>query len=242
MKSLVDNTRGSGRATFLGTVRHQWSPRVNFEVCFTFAESSNTTQLKHLSPQATTPLLSQPFLALKANYNDDDNGLSIQTRLAPALMRLRGILTPACSVTYSRRLFSHSGTQGVISLDTMSDKPTLGLSLTIPSAFDFDAHFKTEAGSLFEQESPESAPVQHGLAKGTSYYSVGLFFAGPVSGLRAEWGVQLSRLALQLRLGSTLNVLGLDYWFTGSWDNPANGSCVEATLNASTRGLSLFLR
>lgn len=130
----------------------------------------------------------------------------------------------------------------MISLDTTSAQPTLALNLTVPSSFDFDANLKTEADSLFEQESADGAPIQHGLARGTSYYSVGLIFTGPMSGIRAELGVELSRLALGLRLGTTLNILGLDYWFTGSWNNPSNGSGVDATLNASPRGLSLFLR
>lgn len=124
----------------------------------------------------------------------------------------------------------------------MAAAPSLQLNLTVPRNFDFTPNLSTEGDSLFEHETTEDAPIEHGLAKGTSHYSLGLIFAGPVSGLRAEWGVILSRLALQLRLGATLNILGLHYWCTGAWENADKGSGVEATLNASPDGVSLSLR
>jgi len=217
LRSIQETVTGKGRVHIIGTVRHQYSPRLNFELI--------------------APLLGQPSLLLKSNYNDNDNVLSVQTRVSPAMLSPRALLSPPCSVMYSRRLFSDSATQGIIMFDTMTS-PSLSVNLTVPSTFDFTPGFNSSAESLSEET---GIPNEYGLSKGTSYYSAGLAFSGIASGIRTEWGLVLSRLALQLRLGATLSVLGLNYWLSGSWESPARNTSVDATVTASVQGVSLSL-
>jgi len=48
-----------------------------------------------------------------------------------------------------------------------------------------------------------------------------------------------SRLALDLRIGGTLGVLGLTYWISGAWHSSDQRTGVEANVNSSVEGVVL---
>ena len=51
-----------------------------------------------------------------------------------------------------------------------------------------------------------------------------------------------SRLALDLRIGGTLGVLGMTYWISGAWDSSDQRTGVDANINSSAEGVTLALK
>jgi len=51
-----------------------------------------------------------------------------------------------------------------------------------------------------------------------------------------------SRLALDLRIGGTLGVLGLAYWVSGAWISSDQRTGVDANINSSAAGVALTLK
>ncbi|TFY75673.1 hypothetical protein EWM64_g8339 [Hericium alpestre] len=110
--SARSDAQGLGGGNILGTVRHQYSPRLDFE--------------------ATAALLRSHLLSLKGIYHDDENAVVVETVLSPRM------LPPPLTVTYSRRLFSDAPTEGVLVLHT-GGQPYLSASIVAPHAFNLTA-------------------------------------------------------------------------------------------------------
>src|SRR5205085_1172512 len=104
-----------------------------------------------------------------------------------------------------------SGTQGVLTLDALSASPSLSVNAVVPKNFDYTPKANSEED--LSGDGPSTSLLSgYALVKGTSFYSIGVSLSGLMSGIRSEFGIMFSRLALDLRIGGTLGVLGLTYW------------------------------
>jgi DnaJ family protein C protein 11 len=148
---------------------------------------------------------------------------------------------PPCSLTYSRRLFPDSGTQAVLTLDALSASPSLSVNAVVPRNFDYTPKANSEE-DLSDDAPSTSLLSGYALVKGTSFYSIGVSLSGLMSGIRSEFGIMFSRLALDLRVGGTLGVLGLTYWVSGAWNSPDQRTGVDANINSSAEGVALTLK
>jgi hypothetical protein len=144
-------------------------------------------------------------------------------------------------LTYSRRLFPDSGTQGVLTLDALSATPSLSVNAVIPKNFDYTPKVNSEEDPS-DDGSTTSLLSGYALVKGTSFYSLGVSFSGLMSGIRSEFGIVFSRLALDLRIGGMLRVLGLSYWISGAWNSSDQRAGVDVNMNSSAEGVALTIK
>jgi hypothetical protein len=79
------------------------------------------------------------------------------------------------------------------------------------------------------------------LAKGTSFYSLGVSLSGLMSGIQSEFGVVFNKLALDMRIGGVYGFLGLSYWIAGAWTSSDQRAAVRANINSSTEGVALTI-
>jgi len=149
-------------------------------------------------------------------------------------------VVPPWSLTYSRRLFPDSGTQGVLTLDALSASPSLSVNAVVPKNFDYTPKANSEEDPS-EGDPSTSLLSGYALVKGTSFYSLGVSLSGLMSGIRSEFGIVFSRLAVDLRTGGTLGVLGLTYWISGAWNSSDQRTGVEANINSSPGGVALTI-
>lgn len=148
---------------------------------------------------------------------------------------------PPCLLTYSRRLFPDSGTEGVLTLDALSASPSLSVNAVVPKNFDYTPKANSEEDP--SDDDPSTSLLSgYALVKGTSFYSLGVSFSGLMSGIRSEIGIMFSRLALDLRIGGTLGVLGLTYWISGAWNSSDQRTGVDANINSSAEGVALTIK
>ncbi|TFY60377.1 hypothetical protein EVG20_g7443 [Dentipellis fragilis] len=102
----------------VGTVRHSWSPRLDFE--------------------GTAALLSPRVVTLKSIYRNDEDALVVETTLSPTRP-----FPPPLTAVYSRRLFPNSLTEGTLIART-GPTPSVTAALTFTDPFDMteEAGFK----------------------------------------------------------------------------------------------------
>lgn len=179
--------------------------------------------------QATAALLRPQLLNLKTTYRDDETSFFIQTYYSPVLIPL---FPPPITASLSRRFFRDSLTEGTIILNT-GPQTQLTFNVVSPKPFDFTSDrgpkklVTNRAGSI------------SGFGVGVRYWSYGATLAGLLSCLRAEWGVTFTELALQVKLGLELGLLGLGILLTGAWDGESAGVAASVGLNAE--GVSMKL-
>jgi hypothetical protein len=129
----------------------------------------------------------------------------------------------------------------VLTLDALSASPSLSVNAVVPNNFDYTPKANSE-----EDPSDDGPPMSllsgYALVKGTSFYSIGVSLSGLMSGIRSEFGIMFSRLALDLRVGGTLGVLGLTYWISGAWNSSDQRTGVDANINSSAQGVALTLK
>lgn len=203
--------RGAG-GNVLGTVRHQYSPRLRFE--------------------ATASLLRSRLLSVKGIYLGDDETITAQTS-----MSLQSPSSPPpLTVTYSRRLSRTSPIHGVLGLHA-GEMPFFTLDIRCPSPFDLTSQIETGEES---PRSSSSGSVS-GLSKGLTYSSYGVTLAGLETGLRAQWGVTFSELQLETRLLLQLNVRGLSWALVGSWGDDQGGVSTSVEINTGGVEMKLDL-
>ena len=150
-------------------------------------------------------------------------------------------MVPPCSLTYSRRLFPDSGTQGVLTLDALSASPSLSVNVVVPKNFDYTPKANSEEDTS-EDDPPTSLLSGYALVKGTSFYSLGISLSELMNGIRSEFGIMFSRLALDMRIGGTLGVMGLTYWISGAWNSPDQRTGVDANINSGAEGVVLTIK
>jgi len=131
--------------------------------------------------------------------------------------------------------------QGVLTLDALSALPSLSLNAVVPKNFDYTPKANSEEDPSGDDPST-SLLSGYALVKGTSFYSIGVSLSGLMSGIRSEFGIMFSRLALDLRIGGTLGVLGLTYWVSGAWNSSDQRTGVDANINSSAEGVALAVK
>lgn len=180
---LTEKTRFIGRANVsngrnvFGTIRHQFSPRWTFE--------------------GTTSLL-RPNLNLRAAYQDQASNLSLQTSTPPIFSLFSSHFIPTLNINFSHRLFHDSLTQGSLGL-SLGPNPSVNVDISKPTPFGVDHH----PNSKYTQ----SFPSQHGFGRGAHFYTYGIGMGPMGPGLRGEWGVTLSELAMQFKVGDRKSVV-----------------------------------
>ncbi|KAI0264666.1 hypothetical protein BC834DRAFT_956433 [Gloeopeniophorella convolvens] len=230
-KAINDKTKvtivsriASGRAgagALLGTVKHQYSPRLSFE--------------------ATTSLLRGHFVSLRSRYQSNEGTYVVQTSLSPSFAPT----FPPVTVTHTRRLFKDSLTQGVLSCHT-GNPPYFSINIVSPHSFGSQGDLSDTDG----EGSQSKLGSWTGFGMGVRQWSCGINLAGLGTGLRAEWGLALPELAAQASLAIQLSLAGLGYVLTGTWGDERagitttiglNAAGVELTLNLSYLGQRLVL-
>ncbi|TCD67798.1 hypothetical protein EIP91_011926 [Steccherinum ochraceum] len=225
---LTDRTTVGGG--LVGTVRHQFSPRLAVE-----AEASLLTLIRPLK--------------LKLVHDDDDNTLVIQPTVSlPFLNHLydthsqtrpRGFSLLPLSITYSRRLFPSSNTRGTFAVSTPSSTSFPALSLSISSAHPFDFTQEADRPSSASGE-PSRAPSRSGLSRGAYFYNCGLSFNGPIPGCNAEYGIAFAELGVQLKTALQLAIgAGLTVVLGAAWSREDRGA--DAEVSFGSMGVQLKL-
>ncbi|KAI0702055.1 DnaJ-domain-containing protein [Cerioporus squamosus] len=222
--------------TLFGTVRHQYSPRLNF--------------------QATTSLLNVTGVALKGVYRADDYVVACQSEVHPVMLlqpftyrRGQTILLPPLTVAIFRRLFPKSPTQGSLEVSLNPSGP--GISIGVTSSAFHDSSLE----STLDDEPPYvetgvRAPSSSGLALYTSDWQIGFDLAGISSGLSGRYGITLLELGVHLQTVLRLGLAGLTWLVGGEWRGPnttiganvsVNPDGVVLRLDASYHGQALSL-
>lgn len=175
------------------------------------------------------------------NYADGADTVQAQTRITAWSLSSGKSVVPPCLLTYSRRLFPDSGTQGVLTLDALSASSSLSVNAVVPKNFDYTPKVNSEEDP--SDDDPSTSLLSgYALVKGTSFYSLGVSLSGLMSGIRSEFGVVFSRLTLDLRIGGMLGVLGLTYWVSGAWNSSDQRAGVDANINSSVQGVALTIK
>ncbi|KAI8986702.1 DnaJ-domain-containing protein [Trametes punicea] len=211
------------RPVLMGTVKHQFSPRLDFE--------------------ATTNLLAVSGLSMKGTYHAADYTLTCQTGVYPALFlqlftykKGDALLLPGFNVSLARRLFPKSPMQGVLELGMTSVGPKITAAVA-SSTF----HDSLDSGEMDEE--PESgssafrAPSVSGLAYYTSEWQFGFDLAGPASGLNGRYALSFHELGVHIQTVLRLGLAELMWLFGGEWRG--TNAAVGANVSASTGGVTL---
>ncbi|KAF8633059.1 hypothetical protein AX15_001536 [Amanita polypyramis BW_CC] len=186
----------------MGTVRHQFSPRLASEV--------------------GTTLLAPHVLKWNADYEDENNTISMKTSFVP----FKSNMNPSATLTLSRRLFPNRHGRGILSLH-IAQQPQLAFNVVFPSPFSSGMSY-----GIHENAPPGSLPPSiSGLAYGAFHRSVGLVFNSILPKFVGEAGVTFSELSLQLKIGFELGLEGLSWVFNGSWSNESAEIAAATILN-----------
>jgi hypothetical protein len=129
----------------------------------------------------------------------------------------------------------------VLTLDALSASPSLSVNAVVPNFFDYTPKANSEGDP--PDDGPSTSLLSgYALVKGTSFYSLGVSLSGLMSGIQSEFGVAFSRLALDLRIGGVLGVLGLSYWVSGAWNSSDQRAGVDANVNSSAEGVAFTIK
>ncbi|KAM5532138.1 hypothetical protein V8D89_014163 [Ganoderma adspersum] len=204
-------------STLMGTVRHQFSPRLNFE--------------------ATTSLLTVSGLILKSTYRTDDYVVSCHTELSPAHVLQpftprgkRPLLLPPLTISMYRRLFPKSPTQGMLEASITSSGPRISVGVS-SSAFHDSSPDRTADDEPPNTESPFRAPSSSGLALYSSDWQIGLDLAGFGSGLNGRYGVTFLELGVTFHTVVRLGLAGLTWLVGGEWRNDNSSMGANVSVN-----------
>ncbi|KAI0938578.1 hypothetical protein AcV5_000221 [Taiwanofungus camphoratus] len=219
----VEDIATSARGALMGTIRHQYSPRLNFE--------------------ATTNLLRSSNLGVKTTYHDDDSTVLLQlffsrtltTSFWESLVMGRKPIPPA-TIAYSRRLFRNSPTEGTVLFSTNATIPIL--SFTLSSAHLFDHTPEASIPVNLAQGNPiQRPPSPSGLSIGTSFWNVAFTMAGPLSTVGGEWGVNFAEVDVQVKTVLQWSLDGANWLFSGEWRR--EDSSMGASVGVGMQGVVL---
>ncbi|KDQ22380.1 hypothetical protein PLEOSDRAFT_1109490 [Pleurotus ostreatus PC15] len=195
-------------ASFTGTVRHQFSPRLTFE--------------------ATSPLLRLRSPRIRGIYKDGENAVTVSTVLTPAWFLGS---PPPVNVTLGRRLFPDSMAEGSIALNLGS--PALNISVFSPTPFDNTLDSQIPPQYMDEESSSQVMSIS-GLSRGVRYWSAGLVLDGNPR-LKGECGVRFAELGMQLKGGVECGFHGPAWFLGGNWSSETVE--IDSTLNAGPQGV-----
>ncbi|KAH9992284.1 hypothetical protein BJV77DRAFT_439991 [Russula vinacea] len=209
-------------SNLLGTVKHQYSPRLNFE--------------------ATVSLLRAHSVLLRARYHSEDGAYVVQTSISPSFFEPA---LPPITVTHSRRLFKDSMAQGVLTCH-IGNQPHFSINIISPRKFGAES----DPLDADREESPSKLGSWTGFGTGVRQWSCGIALAGLGTSLRAEWGLVFPELEAQASFAMQLSLAGPGWVATGTWGDEhagvttmigLNAAGVELTLNFSYLGQRLVL-
>lgn len=198
---------GGFGSSLIGTLRHQFSPRLTTEADYGF-----------LWPH---------FFRLKSVYNE--NGSSLVVTISSLLGAPSHL--PTVTIFTSRRLFRRRFEVASFELAT-GPHPRFVLNLVSPTVFG--------AQSLDPSEEPArqvTTPSLSGLEVGINHRKLGLIFESIFPAFVAEWGVNFTELALQLRFAIQYGMTGISLTWAGTWSN--SNSSVTLSSHLYPTGLSL---
>ncbi|KZT10262.1 DnaJ-domain-containing protein [Laetiporus sulphureus 93-53] len=189
------------RSGIMGTLRHQYSPRLNFE--------------------ATINLLRISDLDLKTTYRDDDNTVHCEIGLTRGLFqamsqaRSKGsVVIPPLAIAYSRRLFPDKPTEGSLMFSTSGGTPALSVAVSSAHLFDYTAEASVPPTLLGTTMRP---PSMSGLLVGNSFWNVQANLSGLLSAIGVEWGIIWAEIGLRLRVALQFGLVGINWSFGGEW-------------------------
>ncbi|PCH44875.1 DnaJ-domain-containing protein [Wolfiporia cocos MD-104 SS10] len=204
----ADDSPAALRSALTGTIRHQYSPRINFV--------------------ATANLLRASNLDLKTSYQDENTtvfcDLSFTRNLFKAVS-LSSSTRPSAilpfSIGFSRRLFRGSPTEGTIVFNATSAVPTLTVSVSSAHLFDYTVEGRVPP-TLLGADPSIRPPSASGLSVFSSYWTVQATLAGLLSGVGGEWGIVLAELGLRVKLGLQAGLGYVNWSFGGEWRRGGN--------------------
>ena len=220
----------SGGGNVVGTVVHQFSPRIEFQVS-RFPLNASTTA-KDILLQAATAVLRPRLLNLKTTYRDSETEAFIQAHFSPSLLSLlftanvpyTTLLPLQASLT--RRLFLDSLTEGTIVLQS-GPRPNLSVNITSPTPFDLSSDKASPGANLRQRGGSES-----GFSIGSWFWGCGATLSGIDSALKLEAGLNFRELALQVKLGLEWTLAGMNFLLTSAWRGESSELATIVGLNA----------
>ena len=222
----------------MGTVRHQFSPRLNFEVRILTLLSLVISPAHLLETlQATTSVLSVSGLILKSTYRTDDYVVACSTELNPVVTlqpfapsKNGPLLLPPLTISMFRRLFPKSPTQGMLEASITPSGPRISVGVS-SSAFHDSSPDRTADDEPPNTESPFRAPSSSGLALYSSDWQIGLDLAGFGSGLNGRYGVTFLELGVTFHTVVRLGLAGLTWLVGGEWRNDKSSMGANVSVN-----------
>ncbi|OSD08750.1 DnaJ-domain-containing protein [Trametes coccinea BRFM310] len=210
------------RSVLMGTVKHQLSPRLDFE--------------------ATTNLLAVSGVSMKGTYHTADYTVSCQTGIHPLLfLQLftykKGdvLLIPGVNVSLARRLFPKSPMQGVLEVGMTAMGPKISAALASSTFHDSlpgeDMDNEPSGTSAFR------APSVSGVAYYSSEWQFGFDLAGSASGLNGRYALIFHELGMNIQAVVRFGLAELMWLFGGEWRG--TNAAVGANVSAGTGGVTL---
>ncbi|KAJ7770504.1 hypothetical protein B0H16DRAFT_1306809 [Mycena metata] len=218
LAARISRGGASGRGNFMGTLRHQYSRRLAFEVSIWFFPGKPRL-FSGLALQATSSLLPFPYdISLKSEYQNGHDALNIQTTIIPG----KPLAVPPVFISVTRQLFGRpDSAQGRLEID-LGRHPQVSIDL-------FQEPLLHKADYNYILRFP--------VARTRFSWSYGFVLNDFDPKLIGEWGLVLTKLSLRLKLHLECGVDGLAWLFSGSWEN--DDTSVVASLRLSQGGVGL---
>ncbi|KAI0790406.1 hypothetical protein C8Q75DRAFT_114809 [Abortiporus biennis] len=214
----------SVRGDVLGTIRHQYSPRINFE--------------------ASTSLLRPRTLRLKTTYRNENSAINIQTLFSPAILRqFSHVYSPETqsytipilpfTFSYSRRLFPTSNVEGTFTVSTFSQIPVVSFTLSSQYLFDRSREADHPSHTSSNSDTVIRPPSRSGLSIGIAYWQLTTSLAGILPALTGELGVKLVELGVQLKSALQLNFGGWNALLSATWSGDRKSAGVDVEVGST---------
>ncbi|KAK0232380.1 hypothetical protein EDD85DRAFT_911241 [Armillaria nabsnona] len=210
------NSRGrEAGGDVVGTIRHQFSPRLTFS--------------------ATSSLFSSRTITLDTLFRDDKIGnISVRTYLP---LRMTGRVPPV-TFSFSRILSAKHRWKGDLSCH-FGLLPQLSVFVTAssPLALTSDA-----SDSPWEDHDTLSTPILpsvSGLKSIFSFWTYGVSLNPREPKVTGQWGIAFSELAFEIKAGLQFGLDGLSWLFSGGWTGDT--ASVKASLSLGFLGVGLDL-
>ncbi|KAH7882365.1 hypothetical protein F5I97DRAFT_1931555 [Phlebopus sp. FC_14] len=207
----------SSKGTLTGTLRHQFSPRFVLEL--------------------TAAFLNPHIISAKTTYSDNENAIAIESTVIPAFWY---IFPPLTTVSFGRRLFRDSLTQGSGTWTYTPGSPTgrLELSLYSPNPFDLTSpEDYAHTGPRADYNLNNGPGSTSGFAAGVRTWSYGLTLSGLDSCIKTEFSIFFIELAVRLKASIEVSLRGAAYFLTAKWTGER--TAVATSVGVGNRGVLL---
>ncbi|KAJ3556184.1 hypothetical protein NM688_g2166 [Phlebia brevispora] len=229
--SSLQNEGGDARSAIFGrglqgTVRHQYSPRLNF--------------------QASTSMLNLRNMRLRSKYHDEDNEADIQIFFSPALVNafyLQGhqlmYWVPPTTTTVSRRLFPGRNVWGRLTMSTLPLLPQFRFDLT--SFYQFDLAREDDEDT--EQHVESRLPSRTGLEAGIAFWDIGVELDGLLPALVGQLGLHFQESGIRVKTGLNLGLVTRKITLGAAWsgETAAGSNNIGVDVGVGTDGVVLNL-